>query len=157
LADRTRRGFTEQLVDTKLWKKLVTARAQEYLDGHRDLGALLRRASARIESAPIVGDVLEDARTLVRLLRAYAAGRYRDVAVEDLLLIVSGFVYLVSPLDLIPDLIAGVGLADDVAVLGFVLRSVPDLLGRFRAWEEREGRVDGIDPASTTGPVAEAT
>lgn len=153
VAEPTRRGLADQVLRSRPWK-WATGRAQEYLDGGRDLGALLRRVSARIEAAPIVGDALADARALVRLLRAYAAGRYRDVAIEDLLLILAGFVYFVSPLDLIPDVVAGVGLLDDVAVLGFVLRSLPDVIGRFRAWEERQGPAEGIDAASAVDAPA---
>ncbi|MEX0834483.1 MAG: DUF1232 domain-containing protein [Nitriliruptor sp.] len=150
MAEAARKRLADQVLRSRPWKR-ATARAQEYLDGGRDLGALLRRVNARVESAPIVGDALADTRTLVRLLRAYAAGRYRDVAIEDLLLILSGFVYLVSPLDLIPDVVAGVGLLDDVAVLGFVLRSLPDVIGRFRAWEERQGPAEGIEVDATAG------
>jgi uncharacterized membrane protein YkvA (DUF1232 family) len=150
VADTTRR-LTEQVLRSRPWRA-ATARAAEYLEGERDLGALLRRVNAQLESAPFVGDVLDDVRTMVRLVRAYTAGRYRDVAVEDLLLIVSGLVYFVSPLDLIPDVIAGVGLLDDLAVLGFVLRSVPDVLGRFRAWEAQQGPATGIDEAAPSAP-----
>jgi uncharacterized membrane protein YkvA (DUF1232 family) len=148
VADTTGTGLRDQILRSRFWHRAL-ARAQEYLDGERDLGALLRRVNARLDSAPLVGDALVDARTLVRLVRAYAAGRYRDVAIEDLLLVLAGMVYLVSPLDLIPDLIAGVGLVDDLVVLRFVVRSVPDVLGRFRAWEERQGEATGIDEAGT--------
>jgi uncharacterized membrane protein YkvA (DUF1232 family) len=144
VAETTGTELRDRILRSRLWHRAL-ARAQEYLDGTRDVGALLRRVNARLESAPLVGDALEDTRTLVRLVRAYAAGRYRDVAVDDLLLVLAGMVYFVSPLDLIPDLIAGVGLIDDLVVLRFVLRSVPDVLGRFRAWEARQGEATGID------------
>jgi uncharacterized membrane protein YkvA (DUF1232 family) len=144
VAETTGTELRDRILRSRLWHRAL-ARAQEYIDGTRDIGALLRRVNARLDSAPLVGDALEDTRTLVRLVRADAAGRYRDVAVDDLLLVLAGMVYCVSPLDLIPDLIAGVGLIDDLVVLRFVLRSVPDVLGRFRAWEARQGEATGID------------
>jgi uncharacterized membrane protein YkvA (DUF1232 family) len=153
VAETTGTGLRDQILRSKLWHRAL-ARAQEYLDGERDLGALLRRVNARLDAAPLVGDALADARTMVRLVRAYAAGRYRDVAIEDLLLVLAGMVYFVSPLDLIPDLIAGVGLVDDLVVLRFVLRSVPDVLGRFRAWEERQGEATGIEEAGPTSATS---
>jgi uncharacterized membrane protein YkvA (DUF1232 family) len=153
VAETTRGGLADQVLRSRFWRR-ATERAEDYLVGRRDLGALLRRVSARLEAAPIVGDVLDDVRTMVRLLRAYSAGRYRDVAIEDLLLILSGLIYFVSPVDLIPDVIAGVGLLDDLAVLGFVLRSVPDVLGRFRAWEAQEGAAEGIDATPSGGTIS---
>lgn len=153
VADTARSGLADQVLRSRFWRR-ATARAEDYLAGRRDIGALLRRVSARLEAAPLVGDLLDDARTLVRLLRAYAAGRYRDVAIEDLLLVLAGLVYFVSPVDLIPDVVAGVGLLDDLVVLRFVLRSVPDVLGRFRAWEAREGPAIGIDPSATVAPTS---
>jgi uncharacterized membrane protein YkvA (DUF1232 family) len=144
VTETTNTALRDRILRSRFWHQALE-RAQEYLDGDRDLGALLRRVSARIDAAPLVGDALDDARTLVRLVRAYAAGRYRDVAIDDLVLVLAGMVYFVSPLDLIPDVLAGVGLVDDLVVLRFVLRSVPDVLGRFRAWEARQGEATGID------------
>ncbi len=151
-AARPASSAAERLLGGRLWRR-ARDRAEQYLAGERDLGGLLRRVSARIEAAPLVGDALDDARTTVRLLRAYRSGRYRDVAVDDLVLMVAGLTYFVSPLDLIPDVVAGAGLTDDLVVLRFVLRSVPDVLGRFRAWEAREGAATGIeDGAEPTSP-----
>jgi hypothetical protein len=41
----------------------------------------------------------------------------------------------ISPLDLIPDTIPGVGLLDDAVVVGRVIKSVRKELEQFRAWE----------------------
>jgi uncharacterized membrane protein YkvA (DUF1232 family) len=59
---------------------------------------------------------------VVRLLRRLAADQTlpRGIRVRIALLLV----YLVSPLDLVPDFIPVVGHADDVLIVGLVLRSV---------------------------------
>jgi uncharacterized membrane protein YkvA (DUF1232 family) len=80
-------------------------------------------------------EVLEDFRTLVRLVVAYARGNYRDIPADSLVLVVAGLIYVVSPLDLIPDTIPGVGLLDDAVVVGRVIKSVRKELEQFRAWE----------------------
>jgi uncharacterized membrane protein YkvA (DUF1232 family) len=80
-------------------------------------------------------EVLEDFRTLVRLVVAYARGNYRDIAPESLGLVVAGLLYVVSPLDLLPDAIPGVGMLDDAFVVGWVIKSVRHELDAFRAWE----------------------
>ena len=72
-----------------------------------------------------------------RLLRAYAAGRYRAIPWSSLVSIVAAIVYFVMPLDAIPDFILSLGFIDDVALIGWVLSSVRRDLDAFTAWENR--------------------
>lgn len=78
--------------------------------------------------------VLEDIKTMARLVTAYAKGNYRDVPIEEMVIVVAALIYVISPIDLFPDAIPG-GLIDDVAVVAFVLKTVHEQLDRFRAWE----------------------
>ena len=78
---------------------------------------------------------MDDFRTLVRLVVAYARGNYRDIPPDSLALVVAGLLYVVSPLDLIPDALPGIGFADDAVVVGWVIKSVRGELDEFRAWE----------------------
>jgi uncharacterized membrane protein YkvA (DUF1232 family) len=72
---------------------------------------------------------------LLRLLEAYADGRYREVPERTLWAIIFAVAYFVWPADAIPDVIAAIGFADDAAVLAFVLQAIRDDLDRFLAWE----------------------
>lgn len=72
------------------------------------------------------------------MVRAYVKGEYRDLSAETLVLIVAALLYLVSPLDLIPDMLPG-GFVDDAAVIAFVISMVRDELEGFRRWEEGGG------------------
>ena len=69
------------------------------------------------------------------MIKAYANGSYRMIPWESMLLLVAAVVYLLMPIDLIPDFIAGLGLLDDVALLGWVMKSVSDELDAFTEWE----------------------
>src|SRR5205085_12398045 len=90
--------------------------------------------SAAGRSGPFVA-VMDDFRTLVRLVVAYARGNYRDIPPDSLVVVVAGLIYVVSPLDLIPDFVPGVGYLDDAVVVGWVIKSVRQELDAFRAWE----------------------
>lgn len=70
-----------------------------------------------------------------RLLRAYVRGEYRDIPKEKVLLIIGAFIYLVSPLDALPDFMPG-GLIDDAAIFFWLLNSLRDELAAFREWEQ---------------------
>jgi uncharacterized membrane protein YkvA (DUF1232 family) len=102
---------------------------------------LAERQLARIEAGPLT-PLKKDLQILLRMLGAYGEGRYRNVSKKNLALAGLGLIYLVSPLDLLPDFIPG-GFADDAAVIGFVVRTVRTELVNFEAWEQGQGSQDG--------------
>ena len=83
---------------------------------------------------PKLGQLREDVRLLQALCLAWWRGEYRAISSKALITIVAGLLYFVSPLDAIPDWLLGVGFLDDIAVLGWVLKTVSDELARFKAW-----------------------
>jgi uncharacterized membrane protein YkvA (DUF1232 family) len=85
-------------------------------------------------------DVFEDLSTLIRVVRAYMSGDYRDVPWETIAYAMGALLYVVDPLDLIPDAIPGVGLLDDAAVIAFVVKSLTDDLEDFRRWERLQSK-----------------
>ena len=90
--------------------------------------------SGAARSGPF-SDVMDDFKTLIRLVVAYARGNYREIPADSLVLVVGGLIYVASPLDLIPDAIPGVGFLDDAAVVVWVVKSVRTELDAFREWE----------------------
>ena len=66
------------------------------------------------------------------LLRAWARREYSDVSSANLLLIVGAIVYFLMPADFVPDIILGLGLADDAAVIAWVVRAIRDELEKFK-------------------------
>ena len=48
-------------------------------------------------------------------------------------------VYIVSPLDLIPDYIIGLGQIDDAAILGLALYFLEKDLMKYKEWKDRNG------------------
>ena len=48
---------------------------------------------------------------------------------------VAGLIYVVSPVDAIPDPIPVAGYLDDAAVIAWIIKSVRDELDAFREWE----------------------
>ena len=86
-------------------------------------------------------EILDSIKATFRLLKRYAAGDYRDISLESLGLIVASLIYLVMPLDMLPDFIIALGFADDAALLAWTLKAVSEDLERFRHWESEQGTV----------------
>jgi uncharacterized membrane protein YkvA (DUF1232 family) len=76
-----------------------------------------------------------DVQVLVRLVRAFARGDYREVSRGTLGLIVGALIYFVSPIDAILDHLPLAGYLDDAAILAWVMREVRSEIEAFRAWE----------------------
>jgi len=83
-------------------------------------------------------DLMNSSAAALRLLKAYAAGHYRDISIESLGLIVASVIYFVMPIDALPDFILALGLSDDAALLAWTLRSVGDDIERFIQWESNQ-------------------
>lgn len=113
-------------------------RAAALLDNVPRISDLLDRATAKSQKDELgrVEEMLEQLKALIRMVRAYVKGSYREISKENIVLAVAGIMYFVSPLDLIPDMLGVVGLSDDALVIAFVLDRINDELFKFLAWEE---------------------
>jgi uncharacterized membrane protein YkvA (DUF1232 family) len=120
--------------------KLATDRAKKIVGDPQKLRDIADKASksSAMRSGPFA-DVLEEFRALIRLVVAYARGHYREIPADSLVIVIAGLIYVVSPIDLIPDTIPGVGFLDDVSVIGWVLKTVRTELDSFREWEAGSG------------------
>ena len=119
-------------------------RAEGLIRHPKELLTLLTMAERRLDriGAGPLTPIKKDVQTLLRLMRAYGEGRYREVSGKNLAWAGLGLLYLVSPLDVVPDFLPG-GLADDAAVIGFILRKIRTELVAFEAWERDQGSQDG--------------
>ena len=93
---------------------------------------------ARRPGAPGVGDRFA---AVPRLVAATLAGRYRGVSPGRLGMLALGLLYIVSPIDLAPEvLLPVIGLADDAFVGVWLVGNLLDETGRFLAWERTAAR-----------------
>jgi len=86
---------------------------------------------------------LEDLKTLWHVVTHLDCAKTVFSAM-DISLIIGGIIYVVIPLDAMPDFIPGIGLLDDIAVLNFVLSRLQDKLEEYRltCMENNEGPDD---------------
>ena len=92
-----------------------------------------------IESLNMIGRLWSDLPLLLRLLKAWKTGSYRGLSVRTLASCAIALLYVLSPVDAIPDFIPGIGLIDDAAILALLLHSLAQDLVAFRAWEQNRG------------------
>ncbi len=78
--------------------------------------------------------IKDSVKSMGLLLRHYANGSYRNVEGKNVVIILAGMIYFLSPIDLIPDILPVIGFADDIALMTFIYNSVADEIEKFDLW-----------------------
>ncbi|HJW31416.1 MAG TPA: YkvA family protein [Saprospiraceae bacterium] len=127
--------------------KAARDKAAGYTRDPGKLQNLLDRAWEKMaKQSKWLADVQHAFIIMLHLLRAYAKGQYREIPWRSLLMITAAVVYFVMPVDFIPDFVFGIGLLDDVAVIGWTLAAVKADIERFLAWEIAQAQATVVEP-----------
>lgn len=89
--------------------------------------------------------------TVVRLVRSYASGEYRQIPTKTIISGLAVLLYVLSPIDLIPDFIPVVGFLDDLSLISWFVGSFGTEIMRYRDWEQTTTAAlgkSGPDPAA---------
>lgn len=78
--------------------------------------------------------------TLVRLVRSYVSGEYRAISTSTIVSGLAVLLYVLSPIDLIPDFIPVLGFLDDLSLVSWFVGKFQGEIIRFREWEQRAAR-----------------
>lgn len=107
-----------------------------------DIQRLLEKQQAveeKVKNSGKLNRFATDIKLMFSLVRDYYTGRYSSVPWKSVAAIVGALVYVLNPLDLIPDLILSIGFIDDVGVVALCLKLVESDLHRYAAWKELQG------------------
>lgn len=85
---------------------------------------------------------IEDGKVLTALVRDWRAGKYRQALYGTIAAVVFGLLYVINPLDIVPDVLPFLGVLDDATVIGALLMLVERDLKKYRAWKENQYMVD---------------
>lgn len=79
---------------------------------------------------------MDDAMLLFSLVKDYARGDYREVPFNIIAAAGAALLYVLSPIDLIPDFIPVLGYLDDAAVVAFCLNLMEKDLVTYKVWKD---------------------
>ena len=104
----------------------------------------------KIKKIPVIGGLVDDITTTIELIGNYVKGNYKEVPLRIVVSALACIIYLISPIDLIPDVIPVIGFADDAAVIALVLSmGLSSELGKYRKWKTETARQKDLDKART--------
>ncbi len=76
-----------------------------------------------------------DIQLFLGLLKDFYAGKYRNIPYKSIASIVTALLYLINPIDIIPDAIPIIGQIDDALILGFCVKMIESDLEKYRLWK----------------------
>lgn len=80
----------------------------------------------------------KDLMLLMSLVKDYYQGNYRNIPYKTVSAAVVGLLYVLNPIDIIPDFIPFIGQIDDALVIGFCLRLMEKDLNKYKTWKNEQ-------------------
>ncbi|PJY98914.1 YkvA family protein [Bacillus vallismortis] len=77
---------------------------------------------------------IEHITVFFQMLRDWRKGDYPRSQVRTLLLLTAAILYIAMPLDIVPDVILGLGIIDDAAVLGLLWTLIKKEMSQYEEW-----------------------
>ena len=84
--------------------------------------------------------IIKALRTFFPMLNDWRKGRYRPLPKKAVGLMALAIIYVVSPIDLIPDFFLFWGVLDDLVIGGWLLAKLDEELDDYRRWRESADR-----------------
>ena len=125
----------KERLEAEFAKAVISAKS--YVDDPQRLQSLFEEAARQAASMPKepFAETWPYFQTMLRLIRAYSEAKYRDVPESTLVVIIAAIIYIVNPLDVIPDALPALGYLDDATVLALAVRRARQALDDFMIWE----------------------
>lgn len=93
-----------------------------------------RGTISRLNMIPNVENNDGAIRLFIDMIRDYRKGSYKLLSLSTLLTLIGSLIYIISPIDVIPDSIFVVGALDDLAVVAFAIRTCYEEVCAYKLW-----------------------
>ena len=102
------------------------------------------RIREKVETSSVLGREIAKVRLLLMLLKDYWEGNYTELPYRTIIAIVVALLYILNPIDLIPDIIPILGQMDDLAMLMFVWKMISEDVKDYALWRVRNSDDENI-------------
>lgn len=126
------------LLANKIAEKFYTYKdkAIVYLKDAEELDKFLERVAEKFQKVGPIGKKLAYIPELIMLVRSFAIKEYTDISLAEIVVIIAALIYFVSPLDVLPDTIPGLGILDDAIVVTIVIGWCDEDIDKYMEWRK---------------------
>jgi uncharacterized membrane protein YkvA (DUF1232 family) len=112
--------------------------ASDIIKDKKKTDGLIKKALATMEKVPGIGKYVDEIKYMCAMVRDYVKRDYTEVKLSTIIAVVASLVYLVSPVDIIPDYIPVVGYLDDMAVLAYAIKATYKEIEAYKLWRNMQ-------------------
>lgn len=126
------------------WAKVLfryLPRAKKIVSDPERMEKLAKESFSLLKGKGKLTRVRREGLLLAKLAKDSITGRYRGLKKRNLLFIVAGLMYLVNPMDILPDFLFAIGFADDIGVLMYVFKKLDGEIKAYEAWRDEEEEI----------------
>ena len=105
--------------------------AKKFVGDNTKLGALAMEAMRYAKEKRSLDEVKDDITLLCNYVKDIALGRYKGYKTWNLTVIVAALLYIISPVDVIPDFLVG-GFIDDLGIIAWALGKMSSELDTYK-------------------------
>jgi len=130
-------------ISQNVFFKILTRQAAKLMGKPAKIGFLLRDAYQKLIDAKSdktgFAQIRDIMFSFIRLVKSYFSGEYRAISTKSIIIGIATLLYVVSPIDLVPDFIPILGFADDISLMAWFIKAFQTELSKFREWEQAQG------------------
>lgn len=115
-------------------KKILSDEAS-YSDFMKELNKKMKNIKVNNKK---LNELVENIELLISMVQDYYHKKYTAIPVKSILSVIGGLIYVLAPVDAIPDYIPVVGYVDDIAVIALVLKLIDSDLQDYKAWKAKQ-------------------
>ncbi|WP_300409240.1 YkvA family protein [Lagierella sp.] len=99
---------------------------------------LFKKSVTKSNKVKEFSGIKSDLSAVFGLVGDFLTGKYKEVSKTSLLLIIGSFLYLLNPMDIVPDFIIGIGFLDDLAIFTYMIKKIQGELDKYKIWKEKQ-------------------
>lgn len=100
-----------------------------------DIAKVAQRSKDIEAKLPKLKDWMDQGLSILALVKDYWNGNYREVPYWVISAAALALLYVLNPVDVLPDVIVGIGYLDDATVVAFCLKLIEKELEKYKAWQ----------------------
>ena len=139
------KGINKEKLDDQLDKNKV--KAEKLLKNKEKTEKVLKKAKWLCEmlaNIPFVGKLFDGISNMCDLISDYNKGLYKNIPLATIVSILAAILYMVCPVDLLPDALPLIGVLDDAAILYGVSMAAKNDIEAYNKWKNANNTAETI-------------